>query len=257
MTARLALNEVSVVYDGNTVIDDVTLQLGEGEFLALLGSNGSGKSSLTRAAMGLVPLASGEVRLFGLPRAQFGEWERIGYVPQRTTAVSGVPATVGEIVMSGRLARRRLFGLWNRGDKAATREAVELVDLADRFDDPVAELSGGQQQRVLIARALATRPELLVMDEPTAGVDHEHQIRLAAIFGGLADQGCSIILVTHDIGPFAEHIHRTVVLHEGRIVRDRAGALPHGSEDDGLAHEHPHSSSPETDQGLSGEGMWR
>lgn len=254
MTTRLELSGIRVVLDGATVVEDVSLSVDAGEFVAVLGANGSGKSTLVRTAMGLVPAADGTIKLFGSPLREFGEWERIGYVPQRMTATAGVPATVGEVVMSGRLARRRLFGLWNRGDRAAVRQALDRVNLLDRINDPIADLSGGQQQRALIARALATRPDLLVMDEPTAGVDHEHQIALAQTLAELAAEGCAIVFVTHEVGPFAEHLDRALVMQEGRVIHDGpvTGHLhAHGG------HDHPHSSQPTTDHDLSGEGMWR
>lgn len=254
MSARLDVSALHIVLDGLTVVEDVSMSVEPGEFVAVLGANGSGKSTLIRAAMGLVPIADGEVRLFGSRLREFGEWERIGYVPQRITATAGVPATVGEVVMSGRLARRRLFGLWNRGDRAAVHEALEQVDLEDRIVDPIAELSGGQQQRALIARALATRPDLLVMDEPTAGVDHDNQVRLAETLSALASRGCSIVFITHDVGPFAAHLDRAVVMRQGQVAHD--GAVPRPG-DAHAGHEHPHTSEPTTTRDLRGEGMWR
>ncbi|MCI0690195.1 MAG: ATP-binding cassette domain-containing protein, partial [Sporichthyaceae bacterium] len=152
-----------------------------GEVLAILGANGSGKSTLIRAIVGLVPMTAGTVSLFGQNgrrpgrRALRQQWRRIGYVPQRLGAGSGVPATVAEVVASGRLARRGLLRPVRIQDRAAIEAALAAVGLADRVRDPVSSLSGGQQQRTLIARALAAEPELLILDEPTAGVDAESQ----------------------------------------------------------------------------------
>lgn len=251
---RLQLRDLRVVFDGVTVVTDATVTVDAGEFVAVLGANGSGKSTLVRAAMGLVPVASGSARLFGVPQRSFHAWERIGYVPQRMSATAGVPATVAEVVGSGRLARRRLFSRWSREDRDAVREALELVDLSDRITDPISDLSGGQQQRALIARALATRPDLLVMDEPTAGVDHEHQIALSETLGSLAGQGCSVVFVTHEADPFIDHLDRALVMRDGRIVHD--GPVPHLPGGHDHAH-HPHSSQPNPDPNPHGEGMWR
>ena len=149
----------------------VSVTVRPGESVALLGGNGSGKSTLVRALLGLMPIQRGEVRLFDRPLRSFREWSRIGYVPQRTTATQA-EATVDEIVATGRLALRRPFvpaAAATTGRRS--REALDLVGLLDRRRSDVRRLSGGQQQRVLIARALAGAPELLVLDEPTAGVD--------------------------------------------------------------------------------------
>ncbi|RYE74150.1 MAG: ATP-binding cassette domain-containing protein, partial [Myxococcales bacterium] len=144
-------------YSGRPILRDLDLTVAAGDRVALLGENGSGKSTLVRAILGLTPLTSGQVRLFGEPRERFGDWSRIGYVPQRSTAAVGVPATVAEVVASGRLARRRPFWPAGRDDRRAVRTALETVGLGDRAGDALHTLSGGQQQRALIARALAHR----------------------------------------------------------------------------------------------------
>src|SRR5680860_844921 len=183
MTPVVAVNSVTINLGGRPVVKQVDLTVDVGEFVAVLGTNGSGKSTLVRACIGLVPIDAGSIELFGTPLAKFKSWHRLGYLPQRSNATSGVPATVYEVVMSGRLARRRFFGGRNQADLEAVIEAVERVGLTDRLRDSVTELSGGQQQRVLIARALAAQAELLIMDEPTAGVDHANQESLAELLG--------------------------------------------------------------------------
>jgi len=174
-----------VGYDERPVLRGVNLMVAQGEVVAILGANGSGKSTLIRAILGLVPLTAGTVSLFGSsgrgPRRRDlrGQWRRIGYVPQRLGASGGVPATVTEVVASGRLARRGLLRPLRARDRAAVEAALDAVGLADRARDPVSSLSGGQQQRTLIARALAAEPELLILDEPTAGVDAASQAAFA------------------------------------------------------------------------------
>ncbi|MDX6263067.1 MAG: zinc transport system ATP-binding protein, partial [Kribbellaceae bacterium] len=165
------VTDLSVDLGGRLVLRGVDLRIRAGEVVAVLGTNGSGKSTLIKTVVGLLPAARGEVRLFGTPVPRFRQWNRIGYVPQRITAAGGVPATVAEVVSSGLLSKRRLFRPLKAADRAAVDEALEIVDMADRRKDGVAELSGGQQQRVLIARALVSDPDLLILDEPTAGVD--------------------------------------------------------------------------------------
>lgn len=231
-----------VAYDGRPVLRDVRLITTAGEVVALLGANGSGKSTLIRAVLGLVPLAGGTVNLFGTPLRRFRQWWRIGYVPQRIGAGSGVPATVAEVVASGRLARRGILRPAGPADRAAVTAALDAVDLADRARDPVAALSGGQQQRTLIARALAGDPELLILDEPTAGVDAASQEAFATALRGFVASGGTVLLVAHELGPLQPLISRAVVLHHGEVVHD--GAVPRPADhhgDPGHDHVHPHA----------------
>ncbi|WFE29770.1 metal ABC transporter ATP-binding protein [Solwaraspora sp. WMMD791] len=229
-------------YDGRPVLRDIDLTVTSGEVVALLGANGSGKSTLIRTALGLVPLRGGTVRLFDVPLGRFRQWHRVGYVPQRLGAGSGVPATVGEVVASGRLARRGVLRPAGAADRAAVAAALAAVGLADRVRDPVAALSGGQQQRTLIARALAGEPELLVLDEPTAGVDAASQEAFAAALGTFVTDGGTVLLVAHELGPLQPLIDRAVVLHHGEVVHDGAVPPPAGHHaDPGHDHVHPHA----------------
>jgi zinc transport system ATP-binding protein len=209
----------SVVYDRRVALDSVDLRVDAGEVVAVLGANGSGKSTLVRALLSLVPLAAGEVSLFGTPVARFSDWPRIGWVPQRSAAATGVPATVGEVVASGRLSLRGLRPA-RAADREAVARAIETVGLTDRTKDSVGTLSGGQQQRVLIARALSCDPGLLVLDEPTAGVDAESQLALAQTLRTLVDAGTTILVVTHELGPMQGLITRAVTLAAGRVLHD-------------------------------------
>ncbi|KAB1135124.1 metal ABC transporter ATP-binding protein [Micromonospora sp. DT46] len=250
MTAPVITVAHGVVgYDGRPVLRDVSLTVTAGEVVAVLGANGSGKSTLIRAALGLVPLSSGSVTLFDRPLRRFRQWHRIGYVPQRLGAGSGVPATVREVVASGRLARRGVLRPAGAADRAAVTAALEAVGLADRARDPVATLSGGQQQRTLIARALAGEPELLVLDEPTAGVDAASQEAFANALHAFVAGGGTVLLVAHELGPLRPLISRAVVVHQGGICHD--GAVPepagHHAEPD---HDHVHPHGPDEPAGL-------
>ncbi|MEU8181507.1 metal ABC transporter ATP-binding protein [Micromonospora sp. NPDC049044] len=240
-TPVIAVEHGVVGYDGRPVLRDVSLTVTAGEVVAILGANGSGKSTLIRAVLGLVPLSAGSVTLFDRPLRRFRQWARIGYVPQRLGAGGGVPATVREVVASGRLARRGVLRPPGRADRAAVDAALLAVGLADRAGDPVATLSGGQQQRTLIARALAGQPELLVLDEPTAGVDAASQEAFASALRDFVADGGTVLLVAHELGPLRPVISRAVVVHEGRIAHD--GAVPdpagHHAEPD-HDHVHPH-----------------
>jgi zinc transport system ATP-binding protein len=234
------VTDLSVDLGGRLVLRGVDLQIRRGEVVAVLGTNGSGKSTLIRTVVGLLPAARGEVQLFGTPVPRFRQWQRVGYVPQRITAAGGVPATVYEVVSSGLLSRRRLFRPLKAADRAAVEHALELVDMADRRKDGVAELSGGQQQRVLIARALVSDPDLLILDEPTAGVDLASQAIFADAIRERVAGGSTVVMVSHDLGPMDALIDRSVVLRRGRIVYD---GPPHASQTH--AHVHPHSADDE------------
>ncbi len=215
----LQAHDVSVELGSLPVLRGVDLALRPGEVIALLGGNGSGKSTLVRALLGLVPLTRGSVELFGTPLSRFRSWGAVGYVPQRsTTAFAG--AKVREVVASGRLAHRSPFLPPRAADRAAVARALAAVDLTDRAGHDLAVLSGGQQQRVLIARALATDPRLLVLDEPTAGVDLAHQEVLTAVLADLVAAGTAVLVVLHDVGSLGALVDRGVLLREGRVALD-------------------------------------
>jgi zinc transport system ATP-binding protein len=220
MTALVELDDVAVGYGGPAVVRDVTLSIEAGETVVILGANGSGKSTLVRGILGLADIEHGTVRLFGAPAEHFGDRWRIGYVPQRTSIAGVLPASVGEVVMSGRLPRLGLAGRLRPADREAVRRAIETVELTEHTTRPVAELSGGQQRRVTIARALAAEPDLLILDEPTAGVDAENQARLATPLERLRSMGTTIVVVAHEAGPVAHLIDRAVVMRDGRIAYD-------------------------------------
>ncbi len=239
----------TVAYDGRAVLRDVSLAVDPGEVVAILGANGSGKSTLVRAILGLVPLAAGTVELFGAPPGRFRQWQRIGYVPQRMGAASGVPATVHEVVAAGRLARRGFLRPPRAADRRAVTAALASVGLAERAGDPVATLSGGQQQRVLIARALAGAPDLLVLDEPTAGVDAASQAAFAEALHGFVGGGGTALLVAHELGPLRPLISRAVVVHLGRIAHDGACPEPAGHHAE-PGHDHVHPHAPEEPAGI-------
>jgi zinc transport system ATP-binding protein len=220
-TLPLAAEDVSVEFGGLPVLRNVSIAVAAGEAVALLGGNGSGKSTLVRSLLGLVPARRGWIELFGQPLRSFTDWAAVGYVPQRSgVGLSG--ATVKEIVTSGRLAHRTPFVPPRSADRRAVSSALESVGLAGTANAEMAQLSGGQQQRVLIARALAGEPRLLLLDEPTAGVDLEHQDVLASVLADLIRSGTAVLVVLHELGALASVVHRAVVLQGGRVVHDGA-----------------------------------
>jgi zinc transport system ATP-binding protein len=247
------LRSATAGYDGSPVLHAVNFSLEAGEVVAVLGANGSGKSTLVRTLLQLTPMTSGALDLFGVPAGEFGDWARIGYVPQRQSVAGTVPATVREVVASGRLSRMRRFRPMTAADRAAINDAIAVVDLTAKARKPIAELSGGQQRRVLIARALAGAPDVLVMDEPMAGVDLASQTVLSETFAGLVRRGVTILLVAHELGPVAPLVTRVVTMRDGAVVYDG----PIGAHDDDGDHRdhdpHPHGEhTPPSGIGLTG-----
>lgn len=233
------LESASVTIGGARLLTDIDLRVHPGEAVALLGANGSGKSTLIRAALGQVPVVSGDARLYGVSTrrdAAHVPWPRIGYVPQRLSAASGVPATALEVVLTGLLGRSRWWP--RRADKARAQEALEQLGVADLAPRPFGLLSGGQAQRVVIARAMIREPDLLILDEPLAGVDLLTQSSFATLLGDLHEQGRTIVMVLHELGPFAELLDRAVVLRAGRVIHD--GDLPRDHNHPHGAHDHLH-----------------
>ena len=250
----LNVRGATVSYGGRAVVRGVDLAVESGEAVAIMGANGSGKSTLVKAIVGLVPLASGTIELFETPQRRFRSWKRVGYVPQRTGAASGVPATAAEVVSQGRLNHRFLGLPPRRSDRDAVTRSLGEVGLADHAHCSVDTLSGGQQQRVLIARALATEPEVLIMDEPTVGVDAETQAALATVVADRIDAGCAVLLVTHELGPLTDRLDRAVVLADGRVVHDGAPPRPLGEHADPRhQHAHPHANGDHTEDFWGGK----
>jgi zinc transport system ATP-binding protein len=207
-------------YGREPVLREVDLSVGAGEFVALVGPNGSGKSTLLRLLLGRLRPWAGEVRLFDRRPEDLRDRARLGYVPQRPSLSSEVPATVEELVAAGRLVEGRWWRPFGRADREAVAHALVSVDLAELARTPLNELSGGQQQRAFIARAFASGPELLVLDEPTAGVDAESQRRFRdALVHLIGEHGAGVLLVSHELTAVAQDVDRVIVL-KGSVLFD-------------------------------------
>jgi zinc transport system ATP-binding protein len=233
----LELRDAVVGYDGHPVVTGASFSVARGEVVAVLGANGSGKSTLVKGVLGLADHLGGSIEAFGSPVARLGRRWRLGYVPQRHTLSGGLPVTVQEVVAAGRLAHKRPWQRRTATDRERVQEAIEVVGLGGRERHLVAELSGGQQRRVLIARALAGDAELLLMDEPTAGVDATNQEALAATMQLLVDDGTTIVLVAHELGPAADVVTRSIVVDAGCVTYDGPPLQGH-LHDHGTDHHH-------------------
>lgn len=240
----LSVRDLAVDLGGARILHDVSLDVRSGEVVAVLGANGSGKSTLMRALVRAVPVAAGQAEILGHPLGGRVPWDRIGYVPQRVSLAGGVPATAREIVASGLLGPRRLRRPRDWRDRVD--QALADVGLPGVGDHAVSELSGGQQQRVLIARALVRRPDLVLLDEPLAGVDLPSQVAFADTLRTLVASGVTLVVVLHELGPLADLITRTVVLRHGRVVHDGPPLAPaHGHDDPEHEHLHAHEDAVE------------
>jgi len=216
----LEFDTTDIGYEGRAVVRGFSARVTSGEVVAILGANGSGKSTIVRGVFGLALTYAGTIRIFGTDRERYKDWRKVGYVPQVQAIGSGIPSTVREVVRSGRLSQLPPWRRFGRADDRAVSQAIEAVDLTHRAHTPVGQLSGGQQRLVLIARALATQPDLLVLDEPTAGVDATNQEGFARTLAGMVDRGSTIVLVAHELGPVAPLVSRVIVMRDGAAIFD-------------------------------------
>lgn len=211
------LKDATCGYEGQHVISNVTLSIMEGDFAGLLGPSGSGKTTLLRSILGAVDMYDGEVMVNGVSITQ--KRPRIGYVPQLETIDWNFPVTVEEAVMMGCTMNNVLFPWFRRQEKGLALEMLERLSISHLLKRHIRELSGGQQQRVFLARALVSNPSLLLLDEPTAGVDIKTRDDVMHLLHELNHQGVTILMTTHEINAVAAHLPRVVCLN-GRIVAD-------------------------------------
>ena len=223
----IELDRVSFTYDQTPVLEDITFTVRKGEYLGIVGPNGGGKTTLLRIILGLLHPTDGSVRLFGKDHHDFKERFRIGYVPQRATqADKGFPATVFEVVKSGRVPRLGFFLGFKKGDIDAVERAMEVSGIARYRDTLVDKLSGGERQRVFIARALAGEPDILVLDEPTVGVDIGAQKTFYEFLASLnRDHHMTIIFVSHDVDAISKEVKTVLCLNHNVVCHGFPGEL--------------------------------
>ena len=231
------LHRAAFGYGERAVLTDATLTIHRGEIVAVVGPNGSGKSTLMKGILGLNEQVAGSVTLFGVPSQDLHERARLGYVPQRHTLSASVRATAEEIVATGRLPRINWLGRLRATDRQIVARSLDVVGLADRAATEVSTLSGGQQRRVLIARALAGQPDVLIMDEPTAGVDAASQHVLADVLERLVEREVTMLIVTHELGALERLLTRIVVVDGGHIRFDGTPAA-FVAQRDAVHHDH-------------------
>lgn len=241
-------------YEKNNVLENISFSLEEGSFLALVGPNGSGKSTLLKLMLGLLPLQKGKIELFGEDIKSFKQWEKIGFVSQKANSFNtGFPATVYEVVASGLTKKVGLFKWLSKEDKQKVKDAIEAVSLTPYMKQNIGELSGGQQQRVFIARALVSEPKLLILDEPTVGVD---VVNVNAFYEMLEElnkkRNITLLLVTHEFNSVSTKVthvaclnkclHFHGVTEDYEKLDDEKMSQIYGHEVKRISHNHDHSS---------------
>ena len=206
------LQDVTFGYTATPVIEDVSLTIDSGEYVAMVGPNGSGKSTLMQLLLGLLEPDTGSAQLFGERASRFDDGERIGYVAQHASAAKEMPITVREVVKMGRFPHVG-FGRLSSRDWGIVDDALETVGMTAFADRRVTQLSGGQRQRAFIARALAGEADLLVLDEPTVGVDVESVGAFYELLESLNEEGITVLLIEHDLRAVTDHAERVVCLN--------------------------------------------
>ncbi|HZG73797.1 MAG TPA: metal ABC transporter ATP-binding protein [Chondromyces sp.] len=246
------VKNLSYRYERENVLEDINLSVPKGAFLGLVGPNGSGKSTLLKIILGLLKPREGDVFLFGVPLEKFKEWDRIGFVSQKANSFNtGFPATVYEVVASGLTKKVGLFRMMGLKQKDAILKAIQSVGMENFLHRNIGELSGGQQQRVFIARAIVSNPDMLILDEPTVGIDSQHVQSFYDMLSYLNKQmGITLLLVTHDTGIITDkvthvaclnkflHFHGSMQQFERLDEKDMANLYGHGIHL--LDHHHDH-----------------
>jgi zinc transport system ATP-binding protein len=212
----ISLNDVSFSYGSEPALDHISLDIHRGEYVGVIGPNGGGKTTLLRTMLGLIRPQSGAVKLFGQAPHEFKEWWRLGYVPQKATNFEArFPITVEEVAMLGRVAKVGIGRRFTAADKQAVDHALEQANITNLRKRPITELSGGQQQRVFLAKALASEPEILLLDEPTVGVDVKSQDEFYQLLSRLnREQHLTLIMVSHDIDVVVNEVNKIACINE-------------------------------------------
>lgn len=209
--SQLAMENLSIGYGGNAIINDISLEINKGEYICIVGENGAGKSTFMKTVLGLIPPVYGSIKPENMSQTD------IGYLPQQTQIQRDFPASVWEVVCSGLLNKVGFRPFYSKSEKDRARKAIENLGITALTKKSYNQLSGGQQQRVLLARALCATNEILLLDEPGAGLDPQTSNELYSVLRRLNDQGITIIMISHDIDAVAAEATR--VIHFGKQMR--------------------------------------
>lgn len=214
--AIVSMKNVSYSYENKKVLDQINFEIERGSFIGLLGPNGGGKTTLIKLLLGLIKPDEGSIEIYQTPISKFKERNKIGFVSQKANSFNrGFPATVFEVVSTGLTAKIGYFKFFNKTHKAKILKALSLVDMEEYANENIGNLSGGQQQRVFIARALVSEPELIILDEPTVGVDYKNVNRFYELLHKLHEENnITLLLVTHDTGVMTEYATDIVCLNK-------------------------------------------
>lgn len=248
----IEIHDVNFTYDRQKVLEDINITIEQGSFVGLVGPNGSGKTTLLKCLLGLLKPQQGEIKLFGQTIQKFKDWHKVGFVSQKANSFNtGFPASVFEVVSSGLTSKLGLFKFMSPKDRKHVDEAIEAVGLGKFAKRNIGELSGGQQQRAFIARAIVSNPKLLILDEPTVGVDAQTVHSFYEMLTHLnRDLGITLILVTHDVGTITDkvthvacinkHLHFHGNSREFELLKDDEMSDFYGHSLHVLTHDHSH-----------------
>ncbi|MDF2568061.1 MAG: transporter related [Oscillospiraceae bacterium] len=248
MSNAIEVKDLYFSYGNEPILSKVAFSVHQGDFVSIIGANGAGKSTLLRLLLGELLPTAGDIRLFGQDVRRFKKWSKIGYVPQNGLSGGGdFPATAEEIVKANLFSQIGLFRFPKKVHRERTQQALELVDMGIYSKRLIGNLSGGQQQRVMLARVLVSDPEIMILDEPTTGVDAQSvQSLYELLFRLNHETGLTIVMVTHDVSRSADYVSRVLCLEEGSLVE-----LDKVQVHDELSHKHKH---PIGDEMKSQEG---
>nr|WP_318539290.1 metal ABC transporter ATP-binding protein [Terribacillus saccharophilus] len=216
MTSILQIDTINFSYEQKAALREVSLQVKKGDFLGLIGPNGGGKTTLIKLALGMLQPNKGSIELFGQSISSFKDWNKVSFVSQKANAFNkGFPATVFEVVAMGLTPKIGYFRRFSAKHRAAVKQAVAQVDMSEYLHENISSLSGGQEQRVFIARALVSQPELIILDEPTVGIDHANVKGFYELLQRLNEEkGLTLVMITHDLAGIAQYASKLVYLDQ-------------------------------------------
>ncbi|HHV72957.1 MAG TPA: metal ABC transporter ATP-binding protein [Clostridia bacterium] len=229
MKKIVSLRDVSFSYEQDLILDNINLEINEGDYLGIVGPNGSGKTTLLKLMLNILQPLKGKIELFGQDIQKFKDWHKIGYVAQKAVSFNlGFPATVEEVVAANLSTGLGLFKPLKKNHLEKIVKALQVVKMQDYRKRLIGNLSGGQQQRVFIARAIVNSPEIIFLDEPTMGIDLNSQTEFYELMEKLnKEMKITIVMISHDIGVITEKVNRLVCVGNKKVVvHDNNSKLP-------------------------------